>query len=129
MRGLMRYKRPIVYKDYVSTSYDEDSQGRKTGHRTVVYTDAKIVYGTVSAPSGTTSLEMFGTDKDYNKMVVLDKPDINITENSIFWIDVAYDTGVSHDYVVKKVIRNHNFLFIGLRKVDVKNAQTNNNQS
>ena len=125
----MRYRRPIVFKNYVSTSYVEDSQGRKTGQRAVVYGDAITVYGTVSTPTGSTSLEMFGTDKDYDKYVVLDMTSITVTENSIFWIDVQYGENVPHDYVVRKVLKNHNFLTIGLRKVDVKNGGTNSNQA
>lgn len=125
----MRYKRPIVYKNYVTTSYAEDSQGRKTGHKTVVYSEAITVYGTVSTPTGSTSLEMFGTDKDYDKVVVIDMPGLTVTENSVFWLDVQYGEDVPHDYVVKRILKNHHYLTIGLRKVDVKNGTTNNGQA
>lgn len=121
----MRNKRPIYYKNYVSTEYKEDSQGRKTGKRKVTYTDLKTVYGTVSTPTGNAILEMFGTDESYDKVVVLDMPSIDINENSILWLDVKYGEDVAHDYVVKRIVRNHNFLTIGVRKVDVKNGTEN----
>lgn len=120
MRGLMRNKRPIVFKNFVSTGYAVDSQGRKTGQKEVVYSGPITVYGTVSTPTGSITLEMFGTNEVYDKIVVLDQTDINISETSILWIDVQYADGVPYDYKVKKVIRNHNFLTIGVRKVDVK---------
>lgn len=122
MRSLMRNRRAVVYKNYVRTEYEEDSSGRKTGHRTIVYGEAQTVYGTVSAPTGSASLQMFGTDENYSKTLVLDKPDIEITENSVMWVDKPYVEGEAHDYIVRKVVRNRNFLFIGLRKVDVQLA-------
>lgn len=126
MRSLMRNRRAIAYKNYLRTEYEEDTLGRKTGHRVVVYSDVATVYGTVSAPTGSTSLQMFGTDENYSKVIVLDKPDIQITENSVFWIDKQYVEGEAHDYIVRRVVRNRNFLFIGLRKVDVAYAEKNN---
>lgn len=122
MRSLMRNRRAVVYKNYVRTEYEEDSSGRKTGHRITVYGEAQTVYGTVSAPTGSASLQMFGTDENYSKTLVLDKSDIEITENSVMWVDKPYVEGEAHDYIVRKVVRNHNFLFIGLRKVDVELA-------
>lgn len=120
MRSLMRNRRAVQYKNYVSTEYEENELGRKTGHRSVTYSDVKTVYGTVSAANGAVSLQMFGTDENYNKTLVLDMPDIDINENSVVWVDKPYAEGVAYDYVVRKVVRNHNFLFVGLRKVDVQ---------
>lgn len=120
MRGLMRNKRTVVYKNYVSTSYAEDESGHKTGKKPVTYSDPKSMYCTVSTPTGNTILEMFGTNENYDKVVVVDKPDMDIDENSILWIDRAYGENVTYDYIVKKIVRNHNFLTIGVRKVNVK---------
>ena len=127
MRGLMRNKRPIYYSNYASTEYVEKN-GKKTGRRRTVYGNVQTVYGTVSTPTGNATIEMFGTDKDYDKVVVLDQTDIGITENSVFWIDVAYSADVAHDYIVKRVIKNHNFLTIGVRKVEVKNGTNSNDE-
>ena len=119
MRGLMRNKRGIVYKNYVRTEYEVDSNNRKTGNRTVVYSDSKTVYGSVSTPTGNSVLEMFGTNEDYDKILVIDQTDIDIGENAILWVDRNYGEDVPHDYVIKRIVRNHNFLTIGIRKVDV----------
>lgn len=121
MRGLMRNKRKIVYKNYVRTDYEVDTNNRKTGNKTVVYSDAITVYGTVSTPTGNAILEMFGTNENYDKVVVLDMPSINIDENSVLWLDRTYGSDVAYDYIVRRIVRNHNFLTIGVRKVDVKN--------
>ena len=104
----------------MEVEYKEDSQGRKTGRKKVIYHDVKTVYGTVSTPTGNAVIEMFGTDKDYDKVVVLDMPSIDIYENSVLWIDTPYSEDVAYDYIVRRVIKNHNFLTIGVRKVDVK---------
>lgn len=124
MRGLMRNKRPIVYKNFVSTVFKEDERGRKIG-KGVVYTEPITVYGTVSTPVGRAVLAMFGTDENYDKTIVLDKTDIDINENSVFWIDVQYGENVPYDHVVTKVLRNRNFLTIGVRKVVVGNGDSN----
>lgn len=121
MRGLMRNKRPIYYCNFLRTEFVE-KDGRKTGRKRTIYENVKTVYGTVSTPTGTAVLDMFGTDKNYDKIVVLDKTDIDINENSVLWIDVPYSDNVAHDYIVRRVIRNINFLTIGVRKVDVKKA-------
>ena len=125
MRGLMRNKRWVYYKNFVKTEYELDSNNRKTGNTKTVYSDVKRFYVTVSTPTGNAVVEMFGTDEKYDKVVVVDQPEIEITENSVLWIDRKYDSNTAYDYVVKKILRNHNFLFIGVRKVDVRNAQTN----
>lgn len=120
MRGLMRNKRTVCYKNFVATEYLEDQSGTKTGRKQTVYSDVKRMYASVSTPTGSTSLEMFGTNENYDKVVVADKPDIEIDENSILWLDHVYGEDVPHDYVVKRIIRNHNFLTMGVRKVDVR---------
>ena len=120
MRGLMRNKRKVFYKNFVQTVYEEDSSGNKTGKKKAAYTDAKFMFASVSTPTGTSVLEMFGTNENYDKIVVADMPSIEITENSILWLDHAYGEDVPHDYVVLRVVRNHNFLHIATRKVDVR---------
>ena len=121
MRGLMRNKRPIYYCNFVRVEYVE-KDGKKTGRKRTVYDNVVTVYGTVSTPTGSTTLDMFGTDKDYDKIVVLDKTDIDINENSVLWIDAQYNDNVDHDYIVRRILKNRNFLTIGVRKVDVKKA-------
>lgn len=114
----MRNRRAIKYCNFVSTTYEE-KDGKKTGRKSVVYTDVKTAYGTVSAPSGSTSQEMFGTDLDYDKTVVFDMPTIDMTENSVLWLDRTYAEGVAHDYIVRKITRNINYMFVACRRVDV----------
>lgn len=119
MRSLMRNRRAINYKNYLRTEYQEDASGRKTGQKIVVYSDVKTVYGTVSAPTGSTNLQMFGTDENYDKTIVLDKTDIDIAENSVVWLDKPYVEGEAHDYTVRRIVKNRNFMFIGCKKVNV----------
>lgn len=129
MRGLMKAKRWIHYSNYVSVSYKTNEKGLKTGSKEITYTDIKKMFGTVSTPTGNAVVEMFGSDEKYDKVIVLDKPDIDIHETSVLWLDVAYGSDVSHDYEVKKIIRNRNFLIIGVRKVDKKNGTDSSNET
>lgn len=119
MRSLMRNRRPVQYCNFVRTEFEENEQGKKTGKKKTVYGDVKTIYVTVSAPNGSVTLAMFGTDENYEKTLVLDKTDIDINENSVLWVDKPYSIGVAHDYIVRKVIRNRNFLFVGIKKVNV----------
>lgn len=125
MRSLMRNRIPIRYKNFLGTEYKEDELGRKTGKRAVLYSEVKTVYGTVSAPNGSTNLQMFGTNENYDKTIVLDKTDIEITENSVVWLDKPYNEGEAHDYTVRRIVKNHNFLFIGCKKVNVAYEEGN----
>lgn len=122
MRGLMRNKRKIFYSNFMQTEFVEDANHKKTGRKKVVYRDVKPVYATVSIPTGKAVLEMFGTDKDYDIVVTIDKSDIDVTENSVFWINVPYGENVAHDHIVTKILRPRNYLFIALRSVNVKKA-------
>lgn len=125
MRSLMRNRRAIFYKNYRGTTYEE-KDNRKTGRKTVTYDPVKVCYGTVSTPTGTAILQMFGTDEKYDKTIALDKTDFDINENSVLWIDKPYEEGLGYDYIVKRVVRNRNFLFLGVRKVNTAYAETNN---
>lgn len=120
MRGLMRNKRAVTYKNYVSTAYEEDKSHVKTGRKIVTYSDPKTMLCTVSTPTGSAVLEMFGTNENYDKVLVCDKRDIELTENSILWVDKAYGENIAHDYIVRRISRNRNFLFVAVRKVDVR---------
>lgn len=121
MRGLMRLKRAISYKNFVSTSYVTDSQGRKTGRTAVEYSAVKVMYGSVSAITGQAVVEMFGVNEAYDRLVVVDDTSIDISESSILWLEKEYAEGESHDYVVRKIIRNRNYMTIGCKRVDVRN--------
>lgn len=121
----MRNKRPIYYSNFSKVEYEE-KDNKKTGHRIVTYGDVKTVYGTVSTPNGSVTLQMFGTDENYDKTLCFDQTTLDINENSVLWVDKPYTEGVAHDYIVRKVVRNRNFLFVGIRKVDVAYATKNN---
>lgn len=125
MRSLMRRKRAITYKDYAGVVYDTDANGRKTGHKSVQYSQKKTLICTVSAPTGNATLEMFGVNENYDRVIVVDDPNFPISETSVLWIETPYSEGVAHDYVIKRIIRNINYMAIGCRKVDV--CETNIN--
>jgi len=129
MRGLMKAKRWIYYSNYQSVSYKTNEKGLKTGSKSITYTDIRKMFGTVSTPTGGAVVEMFGSDEKYDKVIVLDKPDIVIKETSVLWLDVPYGEDVPHDYEIKRIVRNRNFLIIGTRKVDVKNGTDSSNET
>lgn len=116
----MRNKRAVTYKNYVSTAYEEDNNHVKTGNKVITYSDPKRMFCTVSTPTGSAVLEMFGTNENYDKVIVCDKRDLDISENSVLWVDREYGSNVAYDYIVRRIYRNRNFLFLGVRKVDVK---------
>lgn len=130
MRNLARNKREIAWVNYKGKENYLDSNGKKTGEKKVSYYPLKKLKVHVSGAKGSASIEVFGTEINYDKSVLmtrsefsktgLDKKD-HITENSVFFIDVkpAFDESGTplYDYRVKKIGGTINEVVIALEKV------------
>lgn len=115
-RCLNRNKRkePIWYSLYKGVSEDTTQKGQYTlytGDRDGEYTEPVPVRVNVSDPTGYVSTGTFGTEINYEKVLVYDwTGPIEINEYSKLWVDVKpYKDGVLQpcDYTVKKVQVNH----------------------
>lgn len=87
MRTLDRNKRQFYYCLHTAKEkiYDEDHNF--TGDYTPSYAEAVMAYGNISAASGMTDTEQFGTDIAYDKTIVLQGINWPIDENTVLILE------------------------------------------
>lgn len=134
MRCLARNKCTFFYALHDSQTEIKDEYGDATGQYQVIYSNPIKMKGNVSAAQGEIQSRQFGESETYDKVIVLDNPDVSINEYSILWVDSRPELTVdgslalndkgevitSHDYIVKKVARSLNSVSIAISKVTVK---------
>lgn len=128
MRILARNRQKFyyyLYKDRVPL-YDEN--GNRTGEYTLTYHPAVECKGNISAGSGDAQVELFGTDIQYSKVIVLDDVKCPIDETTLLCVDIepqSYDeSGVPvYDYYVTAVAKSLNSVAIAINKVKVDENQ------
>ncbi len=115
MRTLNRNKQSFFYANYIRTEDVADAAGNYTGEQRVVRTDPIAARGNISAARGDATVVQFGTNIDYDSVIVMDETDMD--ENSVLWIGAPLVK--PHNYIVKRVSRSINGVAIAIRKVDV----------
>ena len=133
MRCMIRHKTKVWYAGYVSDAPILDSSNYDTGEKTVTYGNPVGIEAHVSPARGSAETEQFGDQVDYDRVIVVDDPNIGITEQSILWIETAPsietngslsltedgDPVTPWDYVVVRVARSQNFAQVAVKKVVV----------
>lgn len=118
MRALKRNKVKFYYAPFVERQRSDKGYGFIS-----IYGDAVAVMGNISPATGTTSVEQFGNNVDYDKVIVLDNPNTSIDENSILFLEIAPEKNTDgdyiYDYIVKKVARSLNSVSVAVSKVNV----------
>lgn len=124
MRNLERNKRNLVALNYVGLTNDVDSEGNLTGEKTIIYSSELIFKAHISSAKGTTQIENFGVNADYDKTIIITKREfdrLGLDENSVFFIDKLpqYDSHNNplYDYRVKRIAQTLNEVAIALLKV------------
>ena len=88
-----------------------------------VYGVPVALSGNISPAKGSISVEQFGNNVEYDKVIILDDPNCPIDENSILFVEVEPTTNGNgdyvYDYIVKKVARSLNSVSIAISKVKV----------
>ena len=137
MRLMKRNLREISYSLYQGKQpvYDEDNY--ETGEMEISYAEPVSMMASVSPASGYVQNTMFGNLVGYDKIVLTDKMDCPIDENTMLYIDVA--TTQEPDYVVKKVAKTLNHIAYAVSEVkkssvptpseDVNNEEEEGNQT
>lgn len=98
------------------TITDEWGNILETGEKGADYTEPMAIKLVVSPASGVVADELFGSLRDYDRILVTEKG-CPIDEHSILWIDASTDE--PHDYIVKKVARSLNFVAYAVSRVEV----------
>lgn len=123
MRNLIINKSLFYFLNYVSEEKAKDSDGNYTGEAIITYTRPRMFMGHISGAKGSSQVEVFGTDINYDKTILLTKKEFiktKINENSVFFIDkkVKYDgTTPLYDYRVRKIAQTPNEVLIAIEKV------------
>lgn len=126
MRCLSRNKKIFYYALFNGKSEVRDENGLLTGSYKLTYGSPVRSAANISAAQGETNMRQFGENIPYDKVIVMDSPDISIDEYSILWIDrlpVLKNDGTTdtpYDYVVKKVARSLNSVSLAVAKVNVQ---------
>ena len=126
MRCLRRNKVRIFYANYTGRESIEDEYGNLTGEYKLKYGNPQAVEGNVSAARGEVTTRQFGDDESYDRVIVMDDPNVPIEKSSILWIDTTPvikpdgTTDTPHDYIVKQVAPSLNSVSIAVSKVNVR---------
>lgn len=123
MRCMRRNKTKFAYATFEMSTPHYDEYGNLTYEQDVTHSKPKFSKANISAARNTSVVQLFGMDINYDKVIVMDKTDID--ENSILWVDrlpVLNDDGTTdtpHDYIVRRVSKSLNSVAIAIARVDV----------
>lgn len=121
MRTLVRNKLPFYYATYEGIA-DYKVGGYKTGEKTITYSTPILLKASISANKGVSEIDQFGSNLQYDKIIIVEDMSCPIDENTILWVDKEpYDGNVlqPHNYIVSKVAKSLNYISIAIKRVDV----------
>lgn len=126
MRTLRRNKVKFAYALFESAEPHTDEYGNETYQQDVSHCAPVFARANISAAKNADIIQLFGTDVNYDRIIVMDNPRTPIDENAVLWIDTLPvlnqdgTTDTPHDYIVRKVARSLNSVSIAVAKVDVR---------
>lgn len=120
MRSVQRNKQPIWYALRLSSTEVIDEYGNATGEFVEQYSVPMKLNINVGVPKGQITLERFGLNDNYTRVLATTDMDCPLQEDSILWIGIPATE--RNNYVVKKIMPAINQLLIGLEEV---NGETN----
>ena len=125
MRCLRRNRVRIFHANYIDREAVKDEYGNLTGEYKLRYGNPQEAEGNVSAARGEVTTRQFGDDESYDRVIVMDDPNVPIEKSSILWIETMPvimpdgTTTTPHDYIVKQVAPSLNSVSIAVSKVNV----------
>lgn len=123
MRGLERNKQSLYYCNYKSKDELKDEKGFFTGEFIITYDHPKLLKASITLAKGYDEMQQYGTSFEYDKTIICDNVNLNINENTIFFIDKEpifdYDnnTLLNTDYIITRIAKSFNVLLIFVKKV------------
>ena len=126
MRTLERNKRRIYYANFRGKIPIKDEYDNLTGEYDIVYENPVMIKANVSAARGESTTRQFGEDESYDRVIVMDDPNVSIKASSVLWIDILPEikedgsTDTPYDYIVKQVAPSLNSVSIAVSKVNVR---------
>ena len=126
MRLMKRNLKPVWYRLYRGNVNVVDDDGYETGEKRIIYDDPVKLMCSVSPATGLAQHEQFGVVENYDKIIITDKMDCPINENTILYIADELKRGLvipQHtfenykEYVVRRVARSLNHISYGVSEV------------
>lgn len=116
MRLVRRNTTLFEYIPFSNEMSDLNENGLHTGDFVSVPSEPVTYRGTISAAGGNESNELFGTDIRYTHTLVMDDPDVDISElGTIRWEGNMYE--------IRAVVPTINTLSVALRRKTANNAR------
>lgn len=122
MRLLDRNKSTFYYALYNGRGMLTDSQGNYTGEPGITYSEPVKVRAYVSATRGSwtvssgATIDQFGIDLDYDKIIQLEGSNWDIKEDTVLWVD-DLDTSHPYDYTIKRIAQFLGHTTLAVKKV------------
>lgn len=124
MRNLKRNQQKIYYKSYEGKRDIIDDNGFETGESEPIYSEPIEAMISISASKGEATEQQFGTNIDYDKVMITFDKSVKIDEYSKLYVDVIEESngvitdGMEPDYIVKKVAKSLNSISYAIQKVN-----------
>ena len=119
MKILERNKQQFYYSLYEGKSDVKDDYGNKLPK----YSEAVSCRASVSSEKGNAENEAFGTNIDYNRVIITDDMACPIDEQSVLFVDIKpkYDEYGKPlgDYIVTRVARSLNNISYAIKRVNL----------
>lgn len=119
MRTMSINKQDVYYALPISRTDRVDEYGNITGQTDITYSDPIKVRMNVSAARGTSEVEQFGMNVNYNKTMLTSDMNCPIDESAILWLGKTPTDG-SHNYVVSAVAKSINSIAYAVREVTTR---------
>ena len=126
MRLMKRNLKQVWYKLYRGNVNVVDDKGYETGEKRIIYDDPVKLMCNVSPATGLAQHEQFGVVENYDKIIITDKMDCPINENTILYIAdelnrrlvIPQHTFENYkEYVVRRVAKSLNHISYGVSEV------------
>ena len=119
MKMCERNKKTFYFRPYAGKTAEIDENGYETGNSIVAYGDLVTARASISPNKGKASVEMFGSDLNYNKTIITDDMACTMNENSVVWLDNDPETE-PYDYTVVAKAEGLLSISYAIRRVDVQ---------
>lgn len=123
MKLAERNMQTFYYRLYSDKASIIDDDGNDTGQYRVTYSSAVSAKGNISPSSGDAQTDMFGTNVDYDKVLVMNGINSPIDENTILFVGIEpsedSEGNPLPNYHVSKVAKGLNYTSYALQKVEV----------
>lgn len=117
MKCMERNKETFWYANYAGKEEILDG-GKRTGQFRVKYSDPIMAKASISPARGGLNEELFGVNAVYDRTIITDDTEIDISGTSVLWIENA--PGEPWDYQVEEIARSKNIVAVAIKRVSVQ---------